>query len=198
MRYFLYVLILFFGLGASDCDKHRVKIDSSALAVEANDFTVFLAGCGNQPTSGYTYCRVREGASTEAQSLIVYVPPTACPEESCVLIRFFDLTGQLAYSFQVPRGTTRHSVKWSELVDEATFEKWQRGFWTVVIGWKYIGPDGRVYNSIAFGEIRLRVLDEAYESLNGVHSNENFVWAWSDGRDQFRMTTSGRASTWRD
>lgn len=199
IRHIGYAFILLLGMGASDCDRHRVKLDeSTALAVESNDYTAIISGCGNQPAVGYTYCRVAEGQPTEARSITVHVPPTACPEKECAQVRVFDINGQVIYSKMIPRGQTELSVSWKELTGSSVFAKNQRGFWQVVLNWKWIGPDGREGSSIAFGEMRLRVLSSGYLGLENSKEDPNFAWAWSAGKNQFRMTTAGRASAWKE
>lgn len=190
-------LVAIFALGASQCN--TVRVDSSAVfAAEAGDKTVIIEGCGNQPVVGYTYCRVREGDPTTGKITFI-APPVKCNTKPCVSFTLFFPDGSPSLGFQLPDNTTRLDVPWSDLTKTIGFNRQQRGFWPVVMRWKWLSAaDGREYESYAEGEIRLRVLSANYLPLNEIHDDPNFAWAWVDGKKHFKMTTAGRAAAWSD
>lgn len=196
MRYLMVILAAFCFLGASRC-ANMVRPDSSALAAEMNDATVMIEGCGNQPIVGYTYCRVTEGQSTEGNNLILLSPPTVCKSEPCVVFNIYMPQGQDDFSVSVPMGQTRTMLPWGKILNRPTFEKGDRGFWGIVMKWKWLDLEGKEYESIAEGEIRMRVLSRDYERLDNGDENSAFVWKWRDLSFNYRMTTAGRAAIWR-
>lgn len=191
-------LIAFCAMGASQC-AHTVEPDiSPVFAAEAGDKTVIIEGCGSQPVVGYTYCRMREDVATQGKITLI-APPTECPEDSCASFIVYMPDGSPSVGYQLKRGVTRQDVLWKDLVKTDTFQKSQRGFWPVVMRWKWMSAaDGKEYESYAEGEIRLRVMAANYSALNEIHDDPNFVWAWTDGKQHFRMTTAGRASVWKE
>lgn len=190
------LILVMTGMGASRCS-NAVKPDiSTVLAAEANDATVIIEGCGSQPMTGYGYCRMREGDPTVGE-ILVSVPPVDCAAETCAQVTVFFPDGSPSVAYQVPKGQTKIAVKWSELTKGSVFEKNHRGFWPILMRWKWIGPDKREYESLAEGEVRLRVLARDYLPLHELHEDENFVWKWTVMPDHFRMSTAGRASVWR-
>lgn len=191
-------LLAFLALGASECS-HAVKPDISAItAAEAGDKSVLIEGCGSQPVVGYTYCRMREGTPTNG-SITLIAPPTDCGEESCVSFTLFMPDGSASLGYQLPKKITRQEVAWKDLVKTASFQKSQRGFWPVVMKWRWLSAiDGKPYESYAEGEIRLRVVAASYTPLHEIHEDPNFVWKWSEGKINYRMSTAGRASVWKD
>lgn len=201
-RIALVFLTAFMGLGASKCSNTLVRPDISPLsAAEANDKTVIIEGCGSQPVSGYAYCRMREGAETVG-SFTLIAPPTQClDDKSCVSFQILFPDGSPSVGFQVPKGMVRQPVSWRELTKTAAFQKNQRGFWPVIMRWKWVSEaDKREYESFAEGEIRLRVLAKDYLPLNEIHEDASFAWRWTeaDKTIQYRMTTQGRSSTWKE
>jgi len=196
-RVFWVPLVAFLGLGASKCT-HGVRPDSSTVfAAEANDKTVIIEGCGSQPVVGYTYCRMREGGPTSGKITLI-APPVKCQTEPCVSFTLFFPDGSPSLGYTLPMGQTRLDVPWRELTKTDTFNKQQRGFWPVVMKWKWLDINGREYESYSEGEIRLRVLSSNYVPLHEIRAVPNFVWAWGEGKNQFRMTTAGRSSAWKE
>jgi len=190
--------VAFIGLGASECAYKKVPDISSVFAAEANDKTVIIEGCGSQPVVGYTYCRKREGAPTDGKVTLI-APPVECGKESCVSFEVFFPDGSPTLGLSLPAKATRLDVSWKDLTKTEAFQKNQRGFWPVVMRWKWISAvDSKEYESFAEGEIRLRVTAANYLSLHESREDPNFVWKWSEGKTQFRMTTAGRAATWKE
>lgn len=189
-------IILFCG---ARCAKYAVKPDTlNVYAMEANDQTVIIQGCGSQPVTGYTYCRAREGVAT-AGTLRLYAPPSKCSDkESCASFQIFHPDGSPTVGIKVPKGNASVDVAWKDMVKTDTFQKDQRGFWPILLTWKWVGPDDKEHTSQAEGEVRLRVYAQKYVPLHEVREDANFVWKWADGPYHFRMSTTGRASTWRE
>lgn len=193
-----------FCLGASECSTPVVQPDSSAYAIESNDPTVIIWGCGSQPVTGFTYCRKREGQTTN-EGISFVVPPLECGEDVCAELKIFFPDGSPTLSYLIPKCVdqegkpcgTRKTVSWKEIVKNDTFQRDQRGFWPIIMKFKWIGPDERQHETVIEGEIRLRVLGQSYVPLHEVREDINFVWKWKDyAGHEFRMTTAGRASTW--
>lgn len=181
----------FLGLGASQC-AHKVALDQSAFAIEANDATVVIEGCGSQPVVGYTYCRFREGAPTTG-FLSLLAPNADCNADSCVSFQVFFPAGTPALGISVPKGQNRAKLLLKDLVKRDTFQKDDRGFWPVLMSVKFMGSDGNEHEMRAEGEIRMRVLAAKYTPLQEVENDPNYVWQWSEGKTVFKMTTAGRA-----
>lgn len=190
-------LVALAALGASQCSR-AVRPDAlPALAVESNDKTVVIDGCGNQPAVGFTYCRKREGDPTTG-TLTLYAPPTRCRTAPCASFLLFFPDGSPSLGFEMKSGQTSQKVEWRELTKSDSFQKDMRGFWPVLLKWKWISDqDGQEYESIAEGEIRLRVLARDYLPLDAVKWDPNFAWKWSDGAHVFAMTTASRAAAWK-
>lgn len=191
----LLVLVATLGLGASKC-AHPVSVqDTSAMAAEANDATVIIEGCGNQPVVGYTYCRVPEGSDAKTKNITLIAPPSECSDkDSCVDFKVYYPDGsQPALGVTVPKGQTRVTLPWNKLLGRDTFEKADRGFWPVIMTVKWIAPDGQQKKTLVEGEIRLRVTSQGYEALQEVEESQNYAWHWNDKLSKYRMSTSGRA-----
>lgn len=190
---FLIAIMAVFTLGASNCSGVKMRPDtSSALAAEANDKTVIIEGCGSQPVVGYTYCRVREGSPVD-QTINFIAPPIKCKNEPCVTFTIFFPNGQPSTDIAVPRGKTSVTVAWKDIVKRDTFEKGDRGFWPVLMTYKWIDMSGNEFTSQAEGEIRMRVLAANYVPLNETGNDPNLVWKWSSGKTRFGFSTAGRA-----
>lgn len=180
-------LCLFLG----SCD-HGVKEDTAMAAGEARDVTSFIEGCGSQPVSGYTYCRVTEGDAA-GQKLYLKVPPSACDQEQCVFWRIFYPSGEPALGGAVKRGETTVEINWKDLIKKDKFELGDRGYWGVLVEVHYVNMDGNPRKSLVEGEIRLRVLKRGYLSLKDIREDPNFVWSWTEKEKIYKMTTGSRA-----
>lgn len=183
-------------MGAANCVHGRVVADTSPIsALEANDSTVMISGCGNQPVVGYTYCRVHQGQSTDQIRLTLMAPPVKCKTKPCVTFKIFFPSGEPAQGYSVPDGASSIDLTWKDLLKESTFQKNYAGFWQVLMEWSWVDTQGNENKSAALGEIRLRVLDPAYTALQDVTDDKNFAWQWVSGNQGFAMTTAGRAAT---
>jgi hypothetical protein len=179
-------------LGMSRCA--AVQPDpSQVFAMEANDATVMISGCGSQPVVGYTYCRVEEGQAGDL-SLTLHAPPVKCRSRPCVSFRIFYPSGHPTEGVTVPDGQTAVTIPWKNLLQRDTFGVGDRGFWPVVMEWKWLDAQGNEHTSVAEGEIRLRVLSRGYEPLHEVTDHPAFAWRWTDSGHEFRLSTAGRAS----
>lgn len=172
-------------------------IDGSPLyAMEANDMTVIISGCGNQPVAGYTYCRVHEGQDTTALSVSLIAPPIVCKTKPCVTFKVFNPEGVVVYGNSVPDGQTQLDISWAVLTGTAAFAKGYAGFWQVILEFNWVDTGGNEHQAAALGEIRLRVLDANYVSLSNVHEDKSFAWQWSSGAYHMAFTTKGRSSVY--
>lgn len=202
MKVIVFLVLGIFGLGASECSNPKVRSDSGAVyAIDANDPTVVIqggGGCITDPKVGYTYCRKREGTTTN-DGLTFYAPPVDCGAEQCAIdveVLFPDNTPSIV--FQIPKGQTRRSVSWKELTHSDTYQRDFSGFWIVLMTWNWVGEDEHSHPTTVEGEIRLRVLRSNYTPLQNAKEDANFVWKTSEGGNQFRWTTHGRAAVWKE
>lgn len=190
--------------------KGAVKADAMAAPFRSNDYTAIISGCGNPPIVGYTYCRKAVGDST-LEKLKFHFPPVKCfpadpitkePRSSCISGKIFFPDGSPALGFSVPFGQTEYEIEWANLVKDSEFKKDYRGFWGYSYEILWVDPNNFEQKSFLQGEIRLRVYstqvdDRFYLPLHNVKDDPNFVWTWTDKEGRtFKMTTSGRASTW--
>lgn len=189
MRFVLIILFFCF-VFAGSCAK-GVKVDTSMAAILANDYTALIQGCGNPLVNGYTYCRKTEGSAAN-ESLIFVAPPSQCTTDSCVSFKIFNQDGELVYGASIPKGQTKSTIAWKDLLKRDTFEKNDRGFWQYTYDIKYLDPNGKEYLSRSIGEIRMRVLPKDYVPLDQVKDDPNFVWVWVQDGTQVKMTTGAR------
>lgn len=171
----------------------HVKPDAELDALAAGDNTALVEGCGNQLVSGYTYCRKREGDVGD-DSLYFVGPASNClGTGSCVSFKLYFPDGsQPAYGGSIPRGQTRVGVPWKSILGKNTFQVGDRGFWPFVMWVKYIQPDGKEYQTVSQGEIRMLVVRKEYISLSNVMDDPNFVWSWSENGVPVKMTAGSR------
>lgn len=179
-----------------NCSGISVVDTSPVMAAEANDTTVIISGCGNQPVVGYTYCRVHEGQDTSLLGVSLVAPPIQCKTKPCITFKVFYPNGQPAWGIAVPEGAEKVDVKWKDLVGVSSFVKDTEGYWQVVMEWNWVDANGNEHQAAALGEIRLRVLDSNYTALNGVHDDKNFAWRWVSGAYHFALSTSGRSTVY--
>lgn len=191
MRLFYILALGALSLGAS-C-KYAVNIDSSPVfAMDANDATAIIEGCGSQPIVGYTYCKVREGDPTTG-TIKIKVPLAACERQSCANVKVFFPDGSPTLGLELPRGETEIEISWKDIVKKDTFEKDARGFWPVLVEWFWVDANGFENRTIVEGEIRMRVLSREYIPLHEIRDAVQFGWRWYDNDGVYRMSTAGRA-----
>lgn len=180
----------------ANCSGIAIVDTSPVYAAEANDATVIISGCGNQPVVGYTYCRVHEGQDTTKVGVSLMAPPVQCKTKPCVTFKVFFPQGQPAWGISVPDGATKVDVSWKDLLNVPSFVKDSQGFWQVVMEWNWVDENGNEHQSAALGEIRLRVLDANYTALNNVHDDKNFAWRWKNGKFNMAFSTAGRSTVY--
>jgi hypothetical protein len=190
MRYAFFLLA---ALISASCGS--IVIDPSANAAESNDTSVIIEGCGNQPISGYTYCRRPEGQMTDRDVLTFHVPVSNCDEDSCVTLTFFGTAGEIVRRYDVQKEHSRFSVHWSRLTGRNEFTRLHRGLWIVVMDvyWKHEGVNRRTSLE---GEIRLRVLSQGYQSLSTAVNPGVLAFRWSVPGFDMGYSTAGRSSVW--
>jgi len=193
VKILLLIMCLFAFLGAGRCSLVQVTPDTIMSAVEAEDYTVLIEGCGNQLVPGYTYCRVREGDST-GHNIALVGPPTVCKKpDACIFYKIYFPDGSPSIGGGIPKGQTKVEIPWTDLTKKTQFEVGDRGFWPITMEVYWIDPDGNEMQSFAIGEIRLRVFRQEYLPLNNVASDPNFVWVWNQDGLTVKMTTGIRA-----
>lgn len=195
----LFVLSFFSG-GATSCNS--VPVDTGISPFEAKDVTALIQGDGKAPhvegcdktlQSGYTHCRVREGAVADSAIYLV-APVTSCTKDDGIC-RFFDIynqKGEIVKGGHFAKDETRVEIKWKDLLGRDTFEKADRGFWIYVYEWYWLNPDGQEMKTVVDGEIRMRVYSKDYKPLRDVSSNPNFVYDWVENGVEVKSTSSGR------
>lgn len=191
MKY-LVILISFFTLGISSCESiQKLTIDPSMASTKANDTTVVIEGCGNQPIAGFTYCRKSVG-QTGKDSIRVHVPPAKCQSGDCTSVQLFFPNGSPTIGRTVPRDKGFVTFTWEEILQKKEFSTNDRGFWTIITITKFTGEDGIEREMAEEAEIRLRVLARNYVPLVSTKSSEYFVWEWITNNCDMKKTTAGR------
>lgn len=161
-------------------------------SIEAQNPTAVIEGCGNQPISGYAYCRKREGSPT-TQNIVFIVPPVDCNSpESCVSIKLFRNNSDLVIGLNIPKGQTRAEVSWKSIVGRDHFALGDRGFWPFLYQIKYKDNKGLDRSLVTEGEIRLRVYAKDYLPLHESLDDPAFYWEFIENGTKIKITTSGR------
>lgn len=186
------LLAIAIGLLCSRCAPMLAE-DRGVFAIEANDPTAILSGCGSSANVGFLYCRLPEGW-TPTGEITVVVPPSSCGGESCARVVVFRPDGGRALDAAVPAGATRYAIPWSKLVGSSPLERAARGFWPVLVTWSWLNADGLLEQTAVEGEIRMRVYRAGYQPLGAEPSR----WMWKIGALTFRATERGRVSIERD
>lgn len=183
-------LLPFFVFLINSCTS-GLALDKEIGAVEAEDLTALVQGCGNQLVSGYTYCRKMEGEATN-ESITFVAPISNCKNGECTELKIFYPDGSPSYGYVFKKGESKHVVKWTTLTKKNTFDVQDRGFWLFTYRIKFIDTDGRERETVTEGEIRLRVYRQAYIPLHEVPEDRNYVWKFNFDGVNVRMTTGGR------
>ena len=194
MMKIVFLFLAFTLLGSGSCQSIRLDPERAMAAMDGGDSSVIIEGCGSQPVSGYTYCRVTEGDNTN-QKILLHLPSSKCLNEPCVTYKVFFPSSEPSIGGSLENGKTVVEIKWSDLTKKSEFTTFDRGFWPVLIEVKWIDKDGFERTSFAEGEIRLRVLKKQYTSLHTIKDDNNFVWVWSNGGREFKYTTGLRSYT---
>jgi len=192
MKILLLTFFSVFMLGASSCESvQKLLIDPSQAATQANDTTVIVEGCGNQPIAGYTYCRKSVGP-VGRETIKVHVPPAKCQSGDCTSVQIFFPNGSPTIGKTVPRDKGFVTFTWEEILQKKNFSTNDRGFWTIITVTKFVGSDGIEREVAEEAEIRLRVLSRNYVPLISTQSSEYFVWDWVSSNCEMKKTTAGR------
>ncbi len=192
MKMFIVCIISFLALGVSSCESvQKLLIDPSMAATKANDSTVIVEGCGNQPIVGYTYCRKSVGPVGK-ETIRVHVPQGKCQSGDCTSVQIYFPNGSPTIGRTVPRDKGFVTFSWEEILQKKDFSTNDRGFWTIITITKFVGQDGIEREVAEEGEIRLRVLSRNYVPLISTQSSEYFVWDWLYGNCEMKKTTAGR------
>lgn len=172
-----------------------VKPDTQMHAFAAGpDVTVGVLGCGHQPIVGYTHCRVMEGEVAN-RSITLLAPPAVCArEDACVFFEIYNRDGALVHSGSIPKGQTRTTFSWVQLIKKNFFSAGDRGFWGIAMTIYSLDPEGNEQITHEEGEIRLRVLKKEYHDLHEAPRDPNYVWEWTEDGYTVRKTQGGR--TW--
>lgn len=182
------ILLLF----VASCAARVAVVDPGPLTLISNDPTGIVAGCGQQPTAGYVYCRMTEGGDAIAATLVFSLPPASCDLPTCSQVAVLSPTGAPVQRIDAAKGATYVTLKWSDIIGAPTFTKDARGFWPFVVHVHWIDPTGNPQETVTDGELRLRVVSKDYTALGGGWAPSEFAWQWISGRYEFGMTTAGR------
>lgn len=191
MRLFL-LIFLPLVLGVASCRTRPGPVVELAMsAIEGEDYTGLVEGCGNQLVPGYTYCRKMEGTPTE-ELMYFHAPKTECVQEPCRTFKVFGPNGDIVFGGEFKRGEVRVGVPWSKLTGRSSFEIGDRGFWGVIYEIKFIDSAGRERTTLTQGEVRMRVVRRGYIPLHNSENDKEFVWKWKSNGVDIKMTTGGR------
>jgi hypothetical protein len=180
-------------MGVNNCAKYRVRADAQASAIESNDETGLIEGCGQQLQSGLLYCRKQEG--DVAKDAIYFVaPPARCLGDGpCVSFKIYFPDATPTYGDSIPQGHTRSApVLWSTLLKKQTFGLADRGLWPFTYTMRWIDQDGKEQTSYTTGEIVLRVFKKGYTPLISVSGDQNFAWSWIENGVPVKATSGLR------
>lgn len=191
MRLIVVVLSGLALLGASRCASVKLEPDTAMAAIEAQDYTGMVDGCGKQPIIGFDYCRVEEG-STTTKGFSFIGPPAVCKGEACVFIKVYK-GGEVIWGGSIPKGKTKIALTWKDLTKQDSFAVGDRGFYPYTHEVKWIDKDGNERTSFSQGELVLRVYKKGYIPLHTVSDDPNFVWRWIEDGRMIRLTTGLRA-----
>lgn len=181
-----------------------VKMDSVMAQIQmrdtvtAGDTSLIVSGCGAQPISGFTYCRVPDGDATASRQVTIHLPPAQCmPVDrggpaTCITLYALAPNGH-EVSFDVPRNSTTLTKTLGELLGSETFHIADRGLINLLAEIRWVDPDGNARVSFAEGEIRVRVLAADYEAARATSFSDNVVWRWQSENHQMEMTAAGRS-----
>lgn len=188
------IFLSFLGVALS-CSS--IVIDDSANAAQSNDTSIVIEGCGNQPISGFTYCRKEEGPMEDRDVIAFHVPDSNCERESCVTLTVFGPEGPDRSLF-IPKGWKYYALHWSQMTGKEEFSRRDRGFWTIVMDVYWRDNDGDQRRTSLLGEIRLRVLSSNYQSLHNARGEGPYAFKWNvEGPFRVGYTTAGRSSVWK-
>lgn len=188
------ILICFLSISIGCSCVPSSLVDSAMGAVEGRDKTALVKGCGNQLVPGYTYCRVREGSSTNV-ALTFFAPPARCKDEKksgCVSMKLYFPDDSPAISHVFKKGETTFTITWKDLIGQEEFSIQDRGFWPFRYRVKFIDDQKRERFAYTEGEIRLRVYDRKYVPLHNSQLDPNYAWEWKVESVDVKMTTGGR------
>lgn len=190
MRSFLLTLILMF-VGCS-CTSAKLKLDPQN-AIEGNDLTALISGCGQQINSGYLVCRMIEG-STSNEYIYIHAPPNVdCDGDACTYFRIYFPDGKPTYEGVVKKGESFAKVAWSEIINKPKFDISDRGFYALSITLNFKDSFGNSRKTYADGYLFMHVVKKEYTSLLENERNEYFVWEWIAPTNQtVKMTTGFR------
>ena len=175
-----------------------VVIDESANASESNDTSVIIEGCGNQPISGFTYCRRLAGEIGDTDVVYIHIPESNCQRDSCVEILVFSPTSGQGSPIFVDKGVRLQPLHWATLTGRQEFVQGDSGLWTIAMVVYWVDNEGLERRTPMLGEIRLRVLSEDYVSLSQSRGEGPYAFRWRvQGGFNLGYTTSGRSSVWR-
>lgn len=169
-------------------------IDDSIAAIDANDATAIVSGCGSQLIVGYLYCRAREGEII-SQSISLHAPPADCPAETCAYYTILFPNGEPSLEGAFKKGETEVKLSWRDLVKKDRFSVNDRGFWTVLIHWEWQDKNKRRQETYEEADIRLRVYPKNYSPLHEAENHPLFAWEWVQDQMRAKVTTKGRAYT---
>lgn len=187
--FFIFICHSSYGFGKSAHISPDSVVDSP---IAEGDSTAIIMDCDGRPNVGFAYCRVQEGDST-GKNLTFVVPPAKCAREHCVYLEVWT-QGHLVWSSASLKDETSMTVSWRELTGRAEFIIGDRGNWTVneVVYWT--DSDGNERQSRAQGDIVLRVFKKNYTPLHNSSEDPNYAWVFSDGRFQYKITSSLRST----
>ena len=181
-------------LSGCSCTHTAKQLDNQS-AVENNDLTALMSGCGQQlVNSGYLVCRENEGQATKDEFLVIHTPPDLkCNTDNCTYAKVFFPDGRPTLEKGIPSGTSLLRISWEEIVNKSIFVLTDRGFYAVSITTKYLGSDGQERQSYAQGMIFMHVVKKNYTSLVENQDDPNFTWIWKTPQNQtIKMTTGYR------
>ena len=165
--------------------------DPGPFPFEANDPTALLIGCGQRAAVGHLMCRFPAGVRPSGE-IVVVVPPVECGYDSCAQVTIWEPSAAKLVDRAIPAGQTYVVIPWASLVGSEKFREDQRGFYPVLVRWRWLDSSGELMGAAAEGEIRLRVHRGDYTPLS--YDPSAGTWQWKVGGVTFIATDKGRSA----
>jgi hypothetical protein len=185
-----YILMLATLLFAYSCGE--IVIDD-LQAYESGDPTIVMKvdGCGKQWVPGYAMCKKKAGEISNSNIYLANVNSN-CDEDACVYFKIISQTREVVYGGQIEKGRPYAAIPWTEVIKKDRFERNDRGLWGVLMEVHWVDNEDRKRITMAEGEIRLRVYDEKYTSLEYVPHHPAFVYSNEMDGQIMKYTTGMR------
>ena len=152
-------------LTLSACSTKSLPSIEKASAHELGDSSVVLEGCGEGPSSGYLFCRLHRGKSTDARVLILY-PSVDCNWPHCVSWRSLRKNGTISAQGTFEKKSNHAWIPISQIMDySGPLENEHEGEYGIQLRTTYGDSEGLQRVVISDGVIRVWLVEESYPPM---------------------------------